>query len=270
MNEKDGFSNLLNKLPTLPSPEKIKHPISLIATFAIAITLIVGVGINKQNSFIIGPMGVVVLGLIAGLIIWKYETIANTEALSKKVELLNNQIDILTPKAIEADKWFKLSDIPIIPNQPEELPNNLSMTVSEQLPFWNKIIKPSLEDLGFNITEYVSKDIIGKTYYFSESTKNNKKIAFITLDPTYFLYGEHWREVWWLSKIFQITESKVLVVISDCRILCDEALHEKEDLEIKGVKILFINTSLKDWLTRGGLEVTKTYLKAKLFNDVYE
>lgn len=255
--------NSVPTVPTLSPPEKIKNPISLIATFVTAITGIVATVVYTTKSPYIGVLAVIVIGVIAGLVLWKYEVIASVTALRSNNKKLENKVKQLSDKAAEADKWIHISGLSKVPDPPDKIPEDLSMSVPEQLEFWQRQIRPSLEALGFKVNDHASKTIIGKTYYFSEAIRDGgSRIAFVTLSPEYFLYGDRWGEAGWLFRIHQITESECLVVTSDVCIACDKALHEKEDLElIKGVKVVFINKSLKDWLTRGD---AKKYLRSRL------
>ena len=255
-----------NSIPTLPPlspPEKIKNPISLIATFVSAITVVVGIVVYTTNSPHIGLLAVIVLGIIAVVVLWKYETIAMVAALRSNNKNLEKNVELLSSKAVEADRWMEISGLSKVPDPPDKLPLDLSMSVPKQLEFWQRQIRPALEALGFQVNDHASITFIGKTYYFSQALRDDgNRVAFVTLDPEFFLYGDRWSEAGWLFRIHQIANSSCLVVTSDVSISCDKALHEKEDLELtKGVKVVFINKSLKDWLTRG--DATK-YLRARI------
>jgi len=50
MSDNDSSENMFDILPTLPSPEKIRNPISLIAYLGASIIIIVGLTSNYTNS----------------------------------------------------------------------------------------------------------------------------------------------------------------------------------------------------------------------------
>jgi hypothetical protein len=249
-------------MPSLPSPEKIRNPISLLAYIMATIVALAAVGIYYTKSVLVGPLGIVVAGLLAGLVIWRYESIAQVEIIRKNVQLLQSELNGIRPKASLADAWTEISGIRELPKAPVSLPLDLSMTAAH-LDFWQRHVRPALEQLNFVITEHASATQVGQTYYFTEAVHHSqdKKIVFVGLPPEFLLYGSSWQENAWLASLKTISKPNFLVVTCDISMTCDKALHEKEEVEMDGTPVIFIFKSMKGWLMQTDC---KKYLEQRL------
>jgi hypothetical protein len=252
--------NLLNKLP---SAEKIKHPISLLAFSLSALVLVI---YNITPNIYVDILSIIIVGIISSLIIFKYEDISNVEFIKREYEGLKNNYEQLEINSNNAQKLFNIIGIDEIPEEPTKLPNNLCLTNETQLTFWNEKVKPSLQALGFDIEEHKRKNTpIGNYYYYTNSSYQGKDVAFIHLKNAFFLYGEKWRESGWVSRLIQVLDSKVIIIISDVDMICYASLHEKEDIEATSdVKVMFIGKSMINMFMASEAKLFEDFIKNRV------
>lgn len=264
MSETTEEQSIFSLISNLPSPTKITDPISLVAYLSLGMIILDIIILQFYPSAVLGVLSLVLFCLLSGLIIMNYEKIAKTHLLRTQYATMVSNYTELAELAEEGNKWRSYTGIMNFPESPDGLPPNMKMHNPSHLLLWNDRLKPALELLEYEINDSAQKTIIGETYYYAEASKDDRRVAIISLDEKFFLYGEQWRATKWISSIRQLTDANSFIIVSDVRIICDEALHEKEDLSTNDITVLFICRSLKEWFIKGNIELTSKYIESRI------